>query len=76
MTSLSFDIGPSVASFSFFYYTLFMNNDRRAAIKKLKSLYLSPKIDINDFRLRFDETFSSVFLPNNVELEEKSFQDI
>ena len=53
-----------------------MSNDRRAAIKKLKSLYLSPKIDINDFRLRLDESFSSVFLPNNVELEEKSFGNV
>ena len=53
-----------------------MSNDKRAAIKKLKSLYLSPKIDINDFRLRLDESFSSVFLPNNVELEEKSFGNV
>ena len=49
-----------------------MSNDRRAAVKKLRSFYLSPKIDINDFRLRLEENFSSVFLPNNVEREEKS----
>ena len=48
-----------------------MANDRRAAIKKLKSFYLSPKIDINDFRAKINATFSSVFLPNNVDLEEK-----
>lgn len=53
-----------------------MSNDRRAAVKKLKSLYLSPKIDINDFRAKIDETFSSVFLPNNVELEEKSYHTV
>ncbi|MBP3772519.1 MAG: alpha/beta hydrolase fold domain-containing protein [Treponema sp.] len=51
-----------------------MSNDRRAAVKKLRNLYLSPKIDINDFRSRIDETFSSVFLPNNVELEETAFR--
>ena len=51
-----------------------MANNRRAAVKKLKNFYLSPKIDINDFRMRLDSTFSSVFLPNNVECEEKSFK--
>ena len=51
-----------------------MSNDRRAAVKKLKTLYLSPKMDINDFRTRLDDTFSSVFLPNNVECEEKSYR--
>ena len=53
-----------------------MPNDRRAAIKKLKSLCLTPKIDINDFRARIDETFSAVFLPNHVELEETSFRTV
>ena len=48
-----------------------MGNDRRAAIKKLKSFYLSPKVDINDFRAKIDENFSETFLPNNVDLEEK-----
>ena len=48
-----------------------MGNNRRAAIKKLKSFYLSPKMDINDFRAKINENFSEVFLPNNVELEEK-----
>lgn len=48
-----------------------MANDRRAAVKKLKSFYLSPKTDINDFRAKINDTFSSVFLPNNVDLEDK-----
>ena len=48
-----------------------MSNDRRAAIKKLKAFYLSPKMDIGDFRVKINETFSEVFLPNNVDLEEK-----
>ncbi|MBQ8013261.1 MAG: alpha/beta hydrolase fold domain-containing protein [Treponema sp.] len=51
-----------------------MSNDRRAAIKKLKNFYLSPKLDINDFRARINEAFSSVFLPNNVECEEKVYR--
>lgn len=51
-----------------------MSNDRRAAVKKLRSLHLSPKIDINDFRARINENFSSVFLPNNVECEEKIYR--
>lgn len=48
-----------------------MSNDRRAAIKKLKSFYLSPKMDINAFRARINDVFSAVFLPNNVDIEEK-----
>ena len=48
-----------------------MSNDRRAAIKKLKSFYLSPKLDINEFRNKINENFSAVFLPNNVDCEEK-----
>ena len=48
-----------------------MNNDRRAAVKKLKNLYLSPKIEIADLRRRIDEAFSAVFLPNNVDCEER-----
>lgn len=51
-----------------------MSNDRRAAVKKLKNLYLSPKMDINEFRTRLNDTFSSVFLPNNVDCEEKVFR--
>ena len=53
-----------------------MSSDRRAALKKLKNMYLSPKIDLNDFRLRMDDVFSSVFLPNNVEYEETSYRTI
>ncbi len=50
-----------------------MNNDRRAAVKKLRTFYLSQKVDIADFRRRINETFSTVFLPNNVECEQKVF---
>ena len=48
-----------------------MNNDRRAAVKKLRNFYLSPKIEIEDFRRRIDDAFSAVFLPNNVDCEER-----
>ena len=50
-----------------------MTNNRRAAVKKLKAFYLSPKIEIADFRNRINESFSSVFLPNNVDCEEKVY---
>lgn len=53
-----------------------MSSDRRAAIKKLKNFNLSPKIDVNDFRARIDDAFSAVFLPNNVEREEKVYRNI
>ncbi|MCR5762295.1 MAG: alpha/beta hydrolase [Treponema sp.] len=50
-----------------------MNVNRKAAIKKLKNLVLSPKGDIEDFRRSLEENFSTVFLPNNVQKEEKKY---
>lgn len=55
-------------------YTLqIMNGNRKAAIKKIKKLVLAPKDDIESFRNGLEETFATVFLPNNVHKEEKSF---
>lgn len=47
-----------------------INTNRRAAIKKLKTLVLNPKIEIYDFRDSIEETFSCETLPNNVECME------
>lgn len=52
------------------------NTDRKAAVKKLKTLVLTPRADVEEFRTRIEDTFSTVFLPNNVEREEKDIGGI
>lgn len=47
------------------------NTDRKAAVKKLRTLVLTPKADVEEFRTRIEDTFSTIFLPNNVEREER-----
>ncbi|MBQ0051645.1 MAG: alpha/beta hydrolase [Treponema sp.] len=49
------------------------SKDRQNAIKKLKALLFTPKTDVTSFRQKIDATFSSVFLPNNVDCTEKEF---
>ncbi len=53
-----------------------MTENRRAAVKKLKTLVLSPKGEVEPFRQQFEETFSTVFLPNHVEREETAYGGI
>lgn len=47
--------------------------ERQSALKKLRNLNLSQKIDVYFFRDRLESTFSTVFLPNNVECSEKQY---
>ncbi len=47
--------------------------ERQSAIKKLKNLNFTSKIDVYNFRDRLDKIFSTVFLPNHVELSEKQY---
>lgn len=49
------------------------SKSRQGAIKKLKALLFTPKSEIESFRQKIDQTFSSVYLPNGVELEEKEY---
>lgn len=42
-------------------------DDRKSAVKKLKNLVYNSKISVEKFRKNFDTTFTTVFLPNNVE---------
>ena len=49
------------------------SKERKNAIKKLKAFAFNQKIEISDFREKIDESFSSVFLPNNVALSEKDY---
>jgi hypothetical protein len=42
--------------------------NRKAAVKKLKQLVITPNIETSFFRQRIEQTFSTDYLPNNVEL--------
>ncbi len=44
-----------------------MTQDRKAAIKKLKNLVISPKQEVESFRQKIEETFASSFIPCRVE---------
>lgn len=46
-------------------------DDRRSAIKKLKTLIYSTKQDIEVFRANLEKRFSEVLLPNHVEVTEQ-----
>lgn len=50
--------------------------ERRAAIKRLRNLVFTPKSNINTFRNKIEQEFSTDFLPNRVELTEKEFNGI
>ena len=50
--------------------------DRKAAIKKLRSLVLYPKNGIEAFRSKLEKNFDVVFLPNRVENTEKVYAGV
>ena len=45
--------------------------DRKAAVKKLKALVLSPKNEVEAFRSKLEKKFKADFIPNHVERTEK-----
>ncbi|MBQ7158420.1 MAG: alpha/beta hydrolase [Treponema sp.] len=49
------------------------SKDRQNAIKKLKTLCLSPKIDPKVFREKIENCFSNPLLPNRIEWSEREF---
>ncbi len=53
-----------------------MADNRRAAVKKLKQLVIEPKEEVENYRTRFEECLSEVFLPNHVERLEHSYGGI
>lgn len=53
-----------------------MNRDRKAAIKKLKTLVYSTRQDLDVFRKNIDRTFYSAVIPNNVECSEHKYSNI
>ena len=52
------------------------SKERQNAIKRLKSFLFSSKSDVKSFREKIDEEFYEVYMPNMVELEEKSYGKI
>ena len=50
--------------------------DRKAAIKKLRLLTYNSKSNIDSFRQKMEETFSTVFLPNGVERSEYKYGNV
>ena len=53
-----------------------IQNDRKAAIKKLKLLTYNSKSNIDSFRQKMEEAFTTVFLPNGVERTEYKYGNI
>ena len=51
-------------------------HDRKAAIKKLKSLIYSTKQDLDVFRKNLDKAFYSPVLPNDVECNEHNYGNV
>lgn len=52
------------------------NDDKKSAIKKLRSLAFSTKQEVEIFRRTIDEKFSCAILPNSVECNEQKFAEI
>ena len=53
-----------------------IQNDRKAAIKKLRLLTYNSKSNLDSFRQKMEEAFSSVFLPNGVERSEYKYGNV
>ena len=51
-------------------------NDRKGAIKKLKLLTFGSKSNVDSFRIKLNETYKTMFLPNGVERTEYSYGNI
>lgn len=52
------------------------SQNRKAAVKKLKTLIYNSKIDVNTFREKIEKTFQTTFLPNHVEHQDKNYGGI
>lgn len=50
-----------------------MKVDRKSAIKKLKTLVITQKSDVEVFRSKIETSFDTVFLPNHVERTEHDY---
>lgn len=50
--------------------------DRQAAIKKLRLLMYTPKSDVDTFRMKIEDAFKTVFVPNRVECGDHDYGGI
>ncbi|MCI7440872.1 MAG: alpha/beta hydrolase [Spirochaetia bacterium] len=50
-----------------------IKQDRKAALKKIKTLSYSQKVDTESFRKKIEEIFSTDYIPGKVEITEKEF---
>ena len=50
-----------------------IKQDRKAALKKIKTLSYSQKVDTESFRRKIENTFSTDYIPGKVEITEKDF---
>ena len=48
-------------------------SDRKAAVQKLKTLVMTPKAELESFRNKLEKNYSTVFLPNHVEKNERDY---
>ncbi|MBQ2552537.1 MAG: alpha/beta hydrolase fold domain-containing protein [Treponema sp.] len=53
-----------------------MKADKKSAVKKIRGMVFTPKLEPEEFRSNFDREFSTVFLPNNVECAERDYGGI
>ncbi|MCR5047134.1 MAG: alpha/beta hydrolase [Treponema sp.] len=51
-------------------------DNRKAAIKKLRTLVYSPKQQVEDFRKNIDKKFACSILPNHVECSEQNYANV
>lgn len=58
------------------YFRMNKNDDKKSAIKKLRSLAFSTKQEVESFRRTIDEKFHCAILPNHVECNEQKIADI
>lgn len=52
------------------------SDDRKAAVKKLRTLVYSSKQQVEDFRKNLDKRFSCGILPNHVECSEQTYANV
>ncbi|MFC2281812.1 MAG: alpha/beta hydrolase, partial [Treponema socranskii subsp. buccale] len=50
-----------------------VQQDRRAALKRLKLLVYAPKLNVDSFRSKIEETFACPVLPNHVDCTDYNY---
>ena len=52
------------------------SRDRQQAVKKLHCFWFGPKVEVKNFREKIENTFATVFLPNQVECTSREYGGI